>query len=68
MNTAWIKERLKEPSTIRGLVIIISVLSGALGVSVSPEDAELIAGAVMAISGAVIGLIEVFRKEKADAS
>ena len=50
-------ERLKEPSTWKGLAI----LAGLLGWSVSPELAEAIGATVVG----VIGIIEVVRKEKA---
>ena len=49
-------DRLKEPSTYRGLSIIL----GLIGISVSPEQTNAISVAV----GSVIGLIEIFRKEK----
>jgi uncharacterized protein YcfJ len=48
--------RLKEPSTFRGL----AVLGGLVGLQLSPTHWDSIATAV----GAVLGLVEVFRKEK----
>jgi hypothetical protein len=51
-----ILSKLKEPSTYRGL----AVLGGLAGLSLSPQHWEAIASAVAGI----IGLIEVFRKEK----
>lgn len=51
-----LKDRLKEPSTFKG----IAVLLGVLGISVDPQQITAIATAV----AGVIGLIEVFRKEK----
>jgi len=48
--------RLKEPSTFRGL----AVLGGLVGLGLSPEHWESIGAAVAAI----IGAIEIFRKEK----
>jgi hypothetical protein len=54
MNT--ILAQLKQPSTFRGL----AVLGGLLGLHLSPEHWDSIATAV----GAVLGLVEVFRKEK----
>jgi len=48
--------KLKEPSTFRGLAI----LGGVLGVALEPSKWDAIGTAVAAI----IGLIEVFRKEK----
>jgi len=50
-----ILSRLKEPSTFRGLAI----LAGLVGVTIDPAQVNAIAAAVAAI----IGLIEVFRKE-----
>ena len=47
--------RLKEPSTYRGLAI----LAGLGGIAVDPSQVNAIAAFV----AAVIGLIEVFRKE-----
>ena len=49
-------DRLKEPSTYRGL----AVLGGLVGLSLTPEHWDAIAGVV----AGVIGVIEVFRKEK----
>jgi hypothetical protein len=54
MKSLFIK--LKEPSTYRGLAI----LGGIAGISLDPSAWEAIGTAV----AAVIGLIEVFRKEK----
>lgn len=51
-----ILDRLKEPSTYRGLV----VLAGTAGVILSPE----LATAIGATVAAIIGLIEVIRSEK----
>jgi hypothetical protein len=48
--------KLKEPSTFRGLAI----LGGVLGVALEPSKWDAIGTAVAAI----IGIIEVFRKEK----
>jgi hypothetical protein len=48
--------RLKEPSTFRGLAI----LAGLGGIAIDPAQVNAIATAV----AAVLGLIEVFRKEK----
>jgi len=48
--------RLKEPSTIRGLCILL----GLAGINLDPEAVNAITAGVIA----VIGLIEVFRKEK----
>lgn len=52
----WILERLKEPSTWKGLAGLL----GAIGVAISPELIGQIGAAVIAI----IGAIEVVRKEK----
>jgi len=51
-----ILSHLKQPSTFRGLAI----LAGLGGIAVDPAQVNAIAAAV----AAVIGLIEVFRKEK----
>lgn len=51
----WLIERLKEPSTWRG----ITALVGAIGVTLSPEQWAAISAAVVGL----LGLIEVFRKE-----
>ena len=48
--------KLKEPSTIRGIAIIGSVA----GLSLDPSKWDAIGAALAAI----IGLIEIFRKEK----
>jgi hypothetical protein len=53
---AWLIERLKEPSTWRGLVAILT----GLGVTLQPNQAE----AIIAAGLALVGLIEVFRREK----
>jgi len=52
----WVLERLKEASTWRGLATLL----GAAGVVLSPEF-WLQIGAVV---GAVLGAIEIYRKEK----
>jgi hypothetical protein len=52
----YILDRLAENSTWRGLVFLAS----AAGISVVPEQANAIAAAGMA----VVGAINVFRKEK----
>jgi hypothetical protein len=49
-------ERLKEPSTWRGL----AVLAGVLGVNISPEQST----AIMTVVGLIYGVIQTFRKEK----
>lgn len=53
---AYVIERLKEPSTWRGLL----ALATAAGVTISPEQSE----AVIAAGLALIGLIGVFAKDK----
>lgn len=55
MDTKWIKDRLREPSTYRGIV----ALAALAGVSISPEQWE----AITAVAVGVYGLIQVFRKE-----
>jgi hypothetical protein len=49
-------DRLKEPSTWRGLALML----GALGVGVSPEMVNSIGSAVIA----ALGAIEVIRRER----
>lgn len=51
----WLKERTKEKSTLRGAILIASLI----GVVLSPEQVEAIFGAAIAI----IALWETFRKE-----
>lgn len=46
----WLKDRLKERSTYIGL----SLLLGSFGVTLAPEQLELIAAAVGTISGAIL--------------
>jgi len=52
----YIFSRLKEASTYRGL----AVLGAAVGISLDPSQWNAIAAA----AAGIIGLIEVFRKEK----
>lgn len=54
----FILERGKEASTWRGLVAIVT----AAGISLSPELAE----AIVALGLAVIGILGVFTKDKAN--
>jgi hypothetical protein len=56
MNLQYILSRAKEPSTWRG----ISILIGVLGIQANPEAINQIGMA----TGAVISAIEIFRKEK----
>lgn len=51
----WLIERLREPSTWRG----ITTLLGVIGVTLSPEQWAAISAAVIGL----LGVIEVFRKE-----
>ena len=48
--------RLKEPSTFRGLAILL----GLVGINLDPDQVNAITAGVVA----AIGLIEVFRREK----
>lgn len=48
--------KLKEPSTIRGVAILL----GLVGINLDPDQVNAIAAGVVA----ALGLIEVFRKEK----
>ena len=52
----WIKGRLNEPSTLRGLTIVL----GLIGIALQPDQLE----AILILAGSIIGAIEVFRKEK----
>lgn len=52
----WIKDRLKEPSTYQG----VTVLTSAIGLTLSPELWE----SIVTLAGAVIGLIQVIKKEQ----
>jgi len=52
----YILARLSEPSTYRGAVFLLS----GLGITLVPEQANSIVAASMAI----VGAINVFRKEK----
>jgi hypothetical protein len=52
----YILARLSESSTYRGAIFLL----GGLGIAVAPEQANAIAAASMA----VVGAINVFRKEK----
>lgn len=52
----WLKERLKEPSTLQGA----AGLAGAIGYALNPEMLELIATTVVSI----ISLIQIAKKEK----
>jgi len=51
----YILDRLSESSTYRGAIFLL----GGLGISIVPEQANAIAAASMAI----VGAINVFRKE-----
>jgi hypothetical protein len=51
----WLLDRLKEESTWRGIVLLVT----ALGVKLDPERGE----AIIALGLAVVGLINVLRKE-----
>jgi hypothetical protein len=52
----YILDRLSESSTYRGAIFLL----GGLGISIVPEQANAIAAASMAI----VGAINVFRKEE----
>lgn len=52
----WIKERLKEKSTWKGVVWIIT----ACGVALTPEQSEAIITAGITLAG----LLDIFTKEK----
>lgn len=52
----YVLNRLQEPSTWRGLVFVVS----AAGITLDPSKANAIAAAGMAL----VGAINIFRKEK----
>lgn len=54
----YILERLKEPSTWRGLFAVLT----ALGIKLHPEMQE----AILTTGLALIGMVNVFRKESND--
>ena len=56
MSFQFISDRLKEPSTWRG----IALMAGTLGVGINPEAVQQIGVAV----GAIFAAVEIFRKEK----
>lgn len=53
----WIIDRLKEESTWRGIVLLVT----ACGVKLEPDKAQ----AIIATGLAIVGLINVLRKERA---
>ena len=55
MNLNSIFDRLKEPSTYRGITIILALV----GVKISPDQVTAISTA----AAGIIGAIEIFRKE-----
>lgn len=52
----FIIERLKEPSTYRGLAVVL----GLIGVNLSPEQTS----AITTVVGSIVAAIEIFRVEK----
>lgn len=52
----WLIERIKEPSSYRGLVFV----AAAAGITLSPEAAAQI----LVIAGGIVGLIEIIKDEK----
>lgn len=52
----YIRDRLKEPSTYGGIVVLL----GAVGVKIGPEQAQAVFGALSAIAGAAL----VFYRER----
>lgn len=58
MNVQFLLDRLKEPSTWKGLTVVLT----GLGIGISPDQAA----AVASVGAAAFGLIEVFRKEGGD--
>ena len=53
---SWLKQRLSEPSTYRGIIGMIA----ALGITINPELIK----EVIALSVAVLSFVEFIRKEK----
>ena len=53
---SWLKQRLAEPSTYRGIVGMVA----ALGITLNPELIK----EVIALSVAVLSFIEFIKKEK----
>lgn len=51
----YFTERLKEPSTIRGLILI----SGLIGYNLTDTDIE----SIMSVVGVAVALVEIIRKE-----
>lgn len=51
----WIFERIKEPSTVRGVLMLV----GVAGVNIAPD----LSASIVSTVGAVAGLIEIIRKE-----
>lgn len=45
----YLRARLKEPSTWRGLVLLLT----SLGIGISPEQADAIVAAGLAVAGAI---------------
>jgi uncharacterized membrane protein len=56
LSVTYILQLLKQPSTYKGLVLIL----GAVGLVISPEQAQSIVAAAIAI----LGVWEAFRNEK----
>ena len=52
----WFIERIQEPSSYRGLVVVAS----SVGITLSPESATQI----LIIAGGIVGLIEIIKDEK----
>lgn len=51
----WFIERAKEPSTLRGIIM----LAGVAGVNVAPD----LSTSIITTVGAIAGLIEIIRRE-----
>jgi hypothetical protein len=51
-----ILDRLKEPSTWKGLIVVL----GAFGIAIEPEMQTHI----IAVGGGLFGIIEILRREK----
>ncbi len=56
----FIKDRAKEPSTLAGITMLLSLIASAFGIHLELEKMTVVSGAI----GGVAAAIEVFRKEK----
>lgn len=52
MGIFW-KDRIKEPSTWRGLAMLGTGTAALFGIAISPEQTEAVIAAGMAVTGAI---------------